>query len=538
MSDARSEGVVSGWIFLSGLTGSGKSTLGKVLASRLQRPFVDLDQEIERQQGRSIAEIFRSEGEAAFRRMESEGLRALVECGGLPGVLALGGGTLTHPESRRLALRRGIVVTLEAPVEEVAQRLQGSETRPLLEGLDPDARRERLLKLWQERRAAYAECHIRLSTQGRSPEQGAEALVDLLGRVPVVVPLGERTYPVWVGAALRKTLLPQLEEGGRPSSLLCVSDSHVDASWSSFRQELAAAFRPFHSLILPPGEESKHLGSLAAIWDAALDAGCDRQSCLLALGGGVIGDLAGFAASTLLRGVDFVQMPTTLLAMVDSSVGGKTGIDRPQGKNLVGAFHQPRFVICDLDFLATLPLRERRAGLAEVVKSAWLEGEEAVAALERDAEALARGETEATERAIRMAIGLKARIVGEDEHESGPRRLLNFGHTLGHAIEAAEGYGRLRHGEAVALGMVAALEIAARHFGDAPASVQRMRALLRRLGLEAEPRAYLRDETWTFLSSDKKKRGNRVHWVLPREPGDQSIVALELSEARALLGAG
>jgi 3-dehydroquinate synthetase len=229
------------------------------------------------------------------------------------------------------------------------------------------------------------------------------------------------------------------------------------------------------------------------------------------------------------------HVPTTLLAMADSAIGGKTGFDTAQGKNLVGSFHQPSFVLCDVRVLRTLPAEERRAGLAEVVKSAWIESEAAVAELEQDAEALAAGDVAATVRAVRMACSLKARIVIDDERESGLRALLNFGHTLGHAIEAARGYRGIRHGEAVALGMVAAVRVGAKLGLTEPEVGRRLVGLLDALGLPTAVDGYLCEEVLGFVSADKKRRSDAVQYVVPRAPGRVELHAVPLAELGRLL---
>jgi shikimate kinase/3-dehydroquinate synthase len=229
------------------------------------------------------------------------------------------------------------------------------------------------------------------------------------------------------------------------------------------------------------------------------------------------------------------QIPTTLLAMVDSSVGGKTGFNRPRGKNLVGTFYQPKFVLCDVETLSTLPSEERIAGLAEVVKSAWLDSEESVALLERDAEALMAGDPDATIRAVRMSITLKSRIVHEDEHESGRRMLLNLGHTVGHGLEAASGYRGIRHGEGVALGMIAAMRVAAGIGRGRREETERLTRLLGKLGLPTDLDQRLNSRALEFIGSDKKRRGDRIHFVIPRLPGETEIELLSLDEVRSAL---
>lgn len=522
-------------VFLSGPMGSGKSTVGRVLAGRMGVPFVDLDARIEAEQGASVRAIFRDRGEATFRAIEREtAARVAAEPGAR--VVALGGGTVIDRDTRRMLLARGVLVTLHAPAAELARRVARAEERPLLASA-PDV--EKVLSgILEERAAAYAECHGRVETTGRDAESIASEIVELARERPVPVALGERSYRVEIGSGVASRLGPRLREAGASGLAVVVGDENVESPWAAAaRARVEAAGLRAVPVTLPPGEAHKTLASVEAIWDAALAAGIDRHGAVVAVGGGVVGDLAAFAASTLLRGVALVQVPTSLLAMVDSSVGGKTGFDRPQGKNLVGSFHQPRAVLCDVDALSTLDRAERIAGLAEVVKSAWIDGERAVAQLERDAAALVACDPDATVRAVRMSVALKARIVAEDEHERGPRALLNLGHTLGHAIEAASGY-TMRHGEAVARGMVAAIRIA-RGLGDATeAEERRMVALLEALELPVDPERFLDARSLAFVGSDKKRKGSDVRFVSPGAPGAVGLrmVGLEALGRMALDG--
>lgn len=510
--------------------GSGKSTLGRQLAKHLELPFFDLDREIERAAGMCIPDFFAAHGEAAFRRLERETVLGLIEREPRI-VLALGGGTVVDRDTRHALLRAGRLLTLSAPLERLVQRVGGGEQRPLLQGADI---RDRLQGLLRQRAEAYAECHARVDTSLGTKRDALDRIRDIVERpLPVVVPLGSRTYRVHVG----RGLLPEI--GGFVtgySAAGLVTDANVARPWG---ERVAAFLRDacerVAEVTLEPGEPHKNLASVERIWNAMLDAELDRSSLLVAVGGGVVGDLAGFAAATLLRGVAIGQVPTTLLAMVDSSVGGKTGFDTRHGKNLIGAFHQPRFVVCDIDTLQTLPDRERQAGLAEVVKSAWLDGEASVAQIERDADALRDGDPEATERAVRMSVQLKAGVVTRDEQEAGERALLNLGHTVGHAIEAAGGYASLLHGEAVALGMIAAFRVS-RGLGIAtPADAERMHALLSRIGLPTDVEAHLEPRTLGYIASDKKRRGDRIRFIAPGAPGAVRIVPLELAKLPSLL---
>lgn len=521
------------WIFLSGMMGSGKSSVGHVLARRLGATFLDLDAQVVARAGKSIAEIFASEGEEAFRRMEAEEARRLLASES-PCVLALGGGTVTDRATRRLLLESGVLVTLAAPADELARRLEGTAGRPLLQRGEAAHILEGLLA---ERAAAYAECHGEVRTEGLGVEEVATRAHRIAAERPVVVPLGLRTYRVDIGAGRMAALAPRLADHGLGAALI-VTDENVREPWA---RSVAAALegRAVTEVVLRPGEVHKTLASVERIWDAALGAGIDRSAVVLAVGGGVVGDLAGFAASTLLRGVAIVQVPTSLLAMVDASVGGKTGLDRPEGKNLVGTFHQPLHVTCDVDALSTLPDVELRSGLAEVVKAAWLDSERSVAMIEEDAERLLARDAAALERAVRMSVQLKARVVSADEHEAGLRMILNLGHTVGHALEAARGYEGLRHGEAVALGMMAAMRVA-RALGDASADARaaRMRRLLERLGLPVAFADALDERALALLASDKKRAGGKVRFVVPGAPGDVRVVPLAQEELRAALLSG
>jgi 3-dehydroquinate synthase len=370
---------------------------------------------------------------------------------------------------------------------------------------------------------------------GRNDVEAAVAqLAALSDEVRVVVPLGERTYRVEIGSGVRARVAERAAAAAS-GDIVLVHDvaEGDDRPWpADVAERLLSAGRRCVSVCLENGERFKHVQSVETIWDAALDAGVDRRALVLGVGGGVVGDLTGFAASTLLRGVALGQVPTTLLSMVDSSVGGKTGFNRPRGKNLVGTFYQPSFVLCDVDTLSTLPDDERISGLAEVVKSAWLDGEEAVANLEADADALRTGEQAATIRAIEMSVRLKARIVRQDEREGGKRMWLNLGHTVGHGLEAAHHYVGLRHGEGVALGMIAALRVGVAQGRTETTSVARLSRLLETLGLPVNLDERLSDEALDFIAADKKKAGATIRFVVPGRPGDTTVVPLSLDAIR------
>jgi 3-dehydroquinate synthase len=346
-------------------------------------------------------------------------------------------------------------------------------------------------------------------------------------RITLEVGLGARRYPISIGRGL-------LDEAAtwrgaiRGRHALIVTDDNVAPRYAArLREALArAAGAPLEiaTLVLEAGEVHKNLAAVARILDALAALGATRDACVLALGGGVPGDIAGFAAACWMRGIDFLQFPTTLLAMVDSSVGGKTGVDHPAGKNLIGAFHQPRAVIADLATLASLPDRELRAGLAEVVKTACIGDAAFFAWLEANADALLARDAAALTHAIATCCRFKAGVVERDEREAGERALLNFGHTFGHAIEAESGYDTLLHGEAVAIGMMLATRLSTR-LGMAPAEdAERLRALLAKIGLPvARPPQLAGAALLARMRLDKKNRAGALRLILWRGIGRAEI---------------
>jgi 3-dehydroquinate synthase len=326
------------------------------------------------------------------------------------------------------------------------------------------------------------------------------------------VKLGRRAYPILIGPGLLGS--PEVLSGhAGASKLLVVTDDVVGPLWLP-RLEQGLAGRGYGTCVLPGGEEQKTLGNVALIIDALVAARLNRDSMVLALGGGVIGDVAGFAAASYQRGIPIVQLPTTLLAQVDSSVGGKTGVNHPGGKNLIGAFHQPSAVITDTDTLSTLPDRQLRAGFTEIVKAALVADGEFFAWLEVNVTRLLARDAESLEEAIRRACTIKAAIVAEDEREQGPRALLNLGHTFGHAIEAGAGYGSVLHGEAVAAGLVLAAELSARIGRLDAGDALRVRELLLSAGLPVDPPRLGRVRMLELMGMDKKVQAGELRLVL------------------------
>lgn len=339
----------------------------------------------------------------------------------------------------------------------------------------------------------------------------------------VSIQLGERSYPILIGSDIFGTLA-QIESVPDASSALIVTNTTVGPLYASaLRDTLIARFRAVHVLELPDGESYKNWQTLNLIFDALLHHRCDRKTVLFALGGGVVGDMTGFAAASFMRGVPFVQVPTTLLAQVDSSVGGKTGINHPLGKNMIGAFYQPRAVVCDLGTLKSLPSRELSAGLAEVIKYGPIYDMAFFDWIDANMELMTSRDSVALSHAVKRSCEIKAAVVGQDEHEAGLRAILNFGHTFGHAIEAGLGYGKWLHGEAVGCGMVMAAHLSQRLFGLDPAFVNRLTALIGRAGLPTVPPALGADRYLDLMGVDKKSEGGQIRFVVIDKPGSAVV---------------
>ncbi|NYE63531.1 3-dehydroquinate synthase [Duganella sp. 1224] len=528
-------------VFLVGLMGAGKTTIGRILARKLGLKFVDSDHEIEARTGASIPWIFEIEGEAAFRRREADVIRELCGQDGL--VLATGGGAILNADSRALLKARGTVVYLRATVNSILQRTAHDKNRPLLQTADP---RKKLEELMAVRDPLYTEIADLIIDTGRPNVQSmvqtiltqldtmacqaapdcvtqAEPSMNEQSNILLNVELGERSYPIAIGPALLNdsALLARHVHGGK---VAIVSNTTVAPLYlERIETGLRAAGKQVTTVILPDGEEHKNWSSLMQIFDALLQNKADRKTTLIALGGGVIGDLTGYAAASYMRGVDFIQVPTTLLSQVDSSVGGKTGINHPLGKNMIGAFYQPRAVIADTATLETLPARELAAGLAEVIKYGAVIDLAFFEWIEANIGKLVARDKGALAYAIARSCEIKADVVRQDEREGGLRAILNFGHTFGHAIEAGMGYGVWLHGEAVGCGMVMAADLSQRMGLIDAATVARVRQLVAAAGLPVKAPDLGVDQWLEAMAVDKKNEGGDIKFILMHPLGASKI---------------
>lgn len=518
-------------LLLSGFMATGKSAVGRLLAEKSGAHFVDLDTEIVARRNKSIAEIFASEGESEFRSLERKVLEEeMSRAQKRKTVMSLGGGALLDPDFRIDTLHRSIVVTLEASPSEILRRVADQDgdsgSRPLLAGPDPQAT---VSKLLQERAVCYAEAHGRVQTDGRQPEDIARTVEQIWNQNPVAVASGMGTYNVLIGSNLIAAHLPHLL--GETSGVLLVTDTNVDPlHGDKARAGLAALDVKNATTVLTPGEEHKDLQSLSAIYQTAFDAGMDRSSTFVGLGGGVTTDMTGFAAATWVRGVRWVGLPTTLLAMVDASVGGKTAVDFHTAKNSVGAFWQPAGVICDIETLQTETDRQYIGALSEVVKTALIGDAELFELLEKNAGAILERQPEVIQEIVERCVRVKARVVALDARESGVRATLNLGHTIGHALESSGGYSDLTHGEAVSLGLVAALRLGELKGHTKPELTHRVLRLLKSLRM---PHRLSRDDLekcTALLGHDKKRSGASIRFVYAGDVGRVFTESIEISD--------
>lgn len=531
-------------IVLVGLMGAGKTTIGRRIADMLGWPFYDSDDEIVRAAGKSISAIFEEEGEPAFRDLERITIRGLLRNG--KSVIASGGGSMSIPETANLILEDSLCLWLDTPVDVLVERTKGSD-RPLLKHGDPT---EILTILSEKRRGAYLQSHLHILDDNLSPEDMAsrvlmqiceylfdtDAVEDDEKHIPqalcLTVSLFDRSYPIFIGTNLLTDVDVWLSQEFQGRKAFIITDYNVRAAVTDNFQAVIAPFMKSVSVMeLPPGEQTKSFDRFQVLVEWLIESGVKRDSLIFAVGGGVIGDLTGFAASSVLRGVEFIQIPTTLLSMVDSSVGGKTGINSKFGKNMIGAFYQPQAVIIDLETLKTLPKREWLAGYAEIVKSALLGDADFFMWLEININKLIDMNPVTIMRAIEKSCHMKAEIVSDDEHEeNGTRAKLNLGHTFGHALENICGYGSdLLHGEAVGIGLVLAARLSQALGHLSENDVLRIIHHLKMMGLRTEirdiklPQGTTPEHIIDVMRKDKKSTAEGMVFVIMTRLGDAEL---------------
>jgi 3-dehydroquinate synthase len=526
-------------ITLIGYSGTGKTAVARLVADRLGWTAVDADDLIEEQTGRLVPDIIAEDGELAFREVEARTFAGLAPRGNI--VVAAGGGAPVHGPTRRAIVEAGLVVRLHASPDVTEARVAADEkerARPL---------RGNVSRIMDQRAALYSQADFTIDTDVLSPSEVADEVVRLyqaygerafdrpgrleaLTRTPTVIPpvidapgattvirTASGEYPVYAdwGALDRLGEYTRRATGARRAFL--ISDKAVLAQWGETAlSSLREAGIETASIALPRGDGSKSLDEAARVYDWLASHRAERRDAIVALGGGMVNDFGGFIAGTYLRGMPVVQAPTSLLAMVDASIGGKTAVNHAGAKNIVGLFNQPRAVVADVATLKTLPRRALVEGMGEVIKHALIRDGDLLDLLEERLDDLMALEPELTTRIIARNMAIKGEVVSEDERETGGvRELLNYGHTLGHAFESAGGYEALLHGEAVGAGMVAAAEIGKR-VGITPATlVERQNALIERAGLPMRPpKGIDRERVRAALKMDKKIVAGGQRWVL------------------------
>ena len=525
-------------IFLYGPPGSGKSSVAKILAKRLDMPLADIDRMIEQREGQPISAIFASKGEGAFREIEKNVIKEIAA--GPDAVVALGGGALLAPESRRLVEHSGEVLFLDVDREVLAERMSYSPgTRPLVNSDRPQT----VFALLDKRAEHYASFANRIKVGRRETvSKVADRIQERLGRFAVKGLSGE--YRVDIGNGLLDRVGFAAAALGRVCRAVLVGDENsMPLYGAKVEKSLSTVGIKVTPVTIPPGEQHKTIATVEGLWSRFRAVELTRDDLVVALGGGVVGEMSGFAAACWMRGIRWINLPTTLLAMVDAGIGGKTGVDLPEGKNLVGAFHPPAAVLSDTSVLGTLPAREWRCGLAEAIKhdvlaDIGLRYQLGNFRMLRDASPDAVFDGLASEpwlpELVSKAVAVKVRVVIADPFERGIRATLNLGHTIGHALEKVSGF-KIRHGEAVAIGTVAAARLAQSRSGDLGWSpragfLEELKNAFSSVGLPVD---LPEDLDWRMICSamrnDKKRQQDSVRFVFPYHWGGVKIANEPLS---------
>jgi 3-dehydroquinate synthase len=526
-------------VVLIGFMGTGKTAVGRMVASRLGRPFIDTDRLIEERARRPIARIFAEEGEEAFRRLESE---VVAEVSAREGaVLATGGGVVLRPENMARLRDHGVIVALRADPRAILGRVGSGEDRPLL-GTDRESSIRRLL---EERSRAYSHADLTIDTStlpidevvarvlafvAASTAGGPSGVRATVPERTVRVDLGSRGYDIRIGQGILAMVAEYLRACGIEGRAALLTHPRLDTLYGhSVTGSLRAAGYDIVAVTVPAAESSKSLRVAQRVYDALVEARLDRSSAILVLGGGVAGDLGGFVAATFLRGIRWVAIPTTLLAQVDASIGGKTAVNHPRAKNIIGVLHQPALVVADIETLRSLPRRELRSGMAEVIKTGVIGAPDLFKFLEENLRRILTRNPDALVHVVGQCAQYKAGVVAADEYESAGRIVLNYGHTIGHGIEAAAGYRGLTHGEAIAVGMSLEAAIAVRLGVCEGSLLERQSRLLERTGLPVRlgqlrrGRPPAAEAIVAAMTHDKKARVGRLRFVLPAGIGQTVI---------------
>ncbi len=530
-------------IYFTGFMASGKSRIGSLTAASLGWKFFDIDKVIEEKIGKTVAQIFADLGEAAFRKMEVDALEEVSVQG--PMVAALGGGTLVNPEAINVIRKTGVLVGLFASPDVILERVnRKKDSRPLLANLNNETKMAKIKELLSERKPLYELADFHFESDETIPHHILTRRIihrlQIEELKPLRVHLNERSYPIYVEKNLAGHIDSIASKSGSAQRFIIVTDQNLRIHQKRMLEQLRSTLGDPRIFFFKPGEEEKNLKSLNKLFTFLLRHAYPRKTTLIAFGGGVVGDMVGFAAAIYLRGIDFIQVPTTLLSMVDSSVGGKTAVNHPLGKNLIGAFYQPKAVVISLEALTTLPSVEYLSGLAEVVKYGVIGDRDFFDFLNTNAVGILSRDPLVLKEMVLRSCSIKSEVVGKDERETveGGRAILNYGHTFGHAFELIAGYGNLPHGLAVALGMRVAARLAVQ-LGMLEATAEtEQNILLNNLGLPRYfPYKFDEENAWEAMGLDKKVDDGARVYILPKQIGEV-IPVRNIEKIQVLLALG
>ena len=537
-------------VFLTGFSGTGKTTVGRKVAQLLQWRFLDIDEEISIDTGQSVSQIFSNLGESTFRNLEHKKLLEIIAEGNL--IISTGGGILTDSRNPAVMAESGTIICLESRVDTIAKRLNcdiSSEIRPML---NDDLSTDAILTLKGSRQHLYSKADWTIHTDKLDQKTVAEEVVraiylldqsqdtGILGIAPEelssVVDAKNGKYPIWVAKGNLGQAGIRLKQAINPSVAYVITDQGASIYAREVQKSMESSGIESHSFTMEPGEDHKKLSTVELIYKWLSERKAERNHAIVAVGGGVVGDLAGYVAATYLRGMPVVHVPTTLLSMMDSSIGGKTGVDLAQGKNLVGSFHQPQFVLVDTNTLQTLPKRILSEGWAEGLKHGLALDKSLLESFENNASALKNLDLDITTKLIKHSISIKAQVVTGDEFEKlGRRILLNYGHTIGHAIESMTNYSLYLHGEAVSIGMMAAAHISVAKNLLSNDDLMRQETLLKTFNLPTQHQNLSIDKIKNRILSDKKVNRGKINWVLLKGIGSAKtnceVTDLEITQS-------
>ncbi len=528
-------------IALIGFSATGKSTVAREVADHLSWTFIDTDDEIVKLSDKTIPQIFEQDGEDKFRQLERKVLKQA--CQKDRTVIATGGGAIIDPRNQNLLVENCTVICLEAKAETIYQRLLHDSLysanpviRPLLAGGNP---LEQIRQLKSHRQPCYAIADWTVHTDNLTLKQVSQEVIkgwqyiskhcsnskqSTESDLACMVETATASYPVFVGWGILGKLGERMKGAGLSGTANIISDEIVFSIYGAqVKKTLEKAGFAVNCCVVPPGEATKNITQAVKIYDFLIEHRVERDDVIVALGGGMIGDLAGFVAATFLRGLPWLQVPTSLIAMTDASIGGKVAVDHPLGKNLIGAFYQPRFVLADVQTLTTLPQRELTSGWAEVIKHGLILDADFLQLLEDKVGDLIKLEPGITSKVVARSAAIKAKVVTEDERDTGKRIILNYGHTIAHGLEAASKYKHFLHGEAVAIGMTGAAKLSHRLSILSQNIVERQGALLQKFGLPTDYSGVALTEVLAAMELDKKVRDKAIRWVLLKDIGKVEI---------------